>query len=318
MGQSQPSCPCVNGQDGRVCCVTPSKWPRLSELPLGACKAAGSPVAQGQQPSLCTHRGAMCRVRELAGGGPPPRPQAASARQPPPQAPGCAARAWGWVSAPPDRLENNMLSRSRCLRRRPCSFHSRRKVALLFPRGGPRRQPVGKRAGRAAAWAGRSLPAPPAPPAPPPQPASQAGRPTRGGGCGGQGRAPSRSELRCSWLRLLPQLGDEAAPGPGPRPRLWRGRLRGCLEGAPQASPSWSLGCGPWADVPCTAHNTHVALEHTMHTRDGTHMHTLHGGHTCWHTPTHCAVHTCDETHTFCIVQHMMALTLTHLHSAHM
>lgn len=86
-----------------------------------------------------------------------------------------------------------------------------------------------------------------------------------------------------------------------PRPRLWRGRLRGCLEGAPQASPSWSLGCGPWADVPCTAHNTRVALEHTVHTRDGTHMHTLHGGHTCWHTPTHCAVHTCDGTHTFCI-----------------
>lgn len=87
MGQSQPSCPCVNGQDGRVCCVTPGKWPRLSELPLGACKAAGSPVAQGQQPSLCAHRGAVCRVQELAGGGPPPRPQAASAGQPGPPPP---------------------------------------------------------------------------------------------------------------------------------------------------------------------------------------------------------------------------------------
>lgn len=315
MGQSQPSCPCVNGQDGRVCCVTPGKWPRLSELPLGACKAAGSPVAQGQQPSLCAHRGAMCRVQELAGGGPPPRPQAASARQPPPRplaaqrepGAGFLRRLTGWkITCYPAAAA---CAAARAVftvgERSLCYFRAGARAASPWGSGQDAQQP---------GLAGACLPL---------LPLLLSQRHRQGdlhgvGGAGGRGRAPSCSELRCSWLRLLPQLGDEAAPGPGPRPRLWRGRLRGCLEGAPQASPSWSLGCGPWADVPCTAHNTHVALEHTMHTLDGTHMHTLHGGHTCWHTPTHCAVHTCDETHTFCIVQHMMALTLTHLHSAHM
>lgn len=164
----------------------------------------------------------MCRVQELAGGGPPPRPQAASAGQPGPPPPprplaarrepgaGFLRRLTGWkITCYP--------AAAACAAARAVFTVGER--SLCYFRAGARAaSPWGS--GQDAQRPGLGWPEPAACLPLPPlllSPHRRQGHLHGVGGAGGQGRAPSRSELRCSWLRLLPQLGgDEATPGPGP------------------------------------------------------------------------------------------------------